>query len=36
MGKSYTIVDIQVTDEGGWYYEFPECLLILMYMSNWK
>ena len=27
MGKFYTFVDVQVTDEGGQDYEFPECLL---------
>ena len=26
MGKSYTFVDLQVTDEGGRDYKFPECL----------
>ena len=29
MGKSYTFVDVQVTDEGGRDQEFPECLLPL-------
>ena len=27
MGKSYIFVDVQVTDEGGRDYEFPDCLL---------
>ena len=29
MGKSYTFVDDQGTDEGGRDYEFPECLLAI-------
>ena len=29
MGKSYTVVDVQVTDEGVRDYEFPECVLLL-------
>ena len=28
MGKSYTIVDVQVTDEDGRDQEFSECLLL--------
>ena len=30
MGKSYTFVDVQVTDEGERDYEFPECLLYIV------
>ena len=29
MGTSYTFVDVQVTDEDGRNYEFPECLLTI-------
>ena len=35
MGKSYTFVDVQVTDEGGRDQEFPECLFgMLWYVLN--
>ena len=34
LARSYTIVDVQVTDEGGRDKEFPECLFCWLWQTH--